>query len=287
MPAPLDQQTLRQRLSRELRRYRTAASLTQRDVAHAMDWSLSKVIRIESGTVAVSTNDLRALLAHFGVLDSATVTALIDVAKDSKRPAWSPPGANRGRTEADETDRQFGVRLASATAVRQYAPLMIPALLQTEEYRRAVAVDVRMLEGPTLERAVTQGRQRQQILDRAHPAEMCFVLDEAAIHRPVGGPGTMPRQLKHLVQLGSRRHISVQIVPFARGPYTGLLGPFVLLDFADADRALFVEGRAGVESRSDPDEVSIHLDHFQQLQHKLGSDPDHLSEMIAKLHPPT
>lgn len=283
MPAPLDQQTLRQRLSRELRRYRTAAGLTQRDVAHAMDWSLSKVIRIESGTVAVSTNDLRALLAHFGVLDSATVTALIDVAKDSKRPAWGHPGLPQGRSEAEEADRQFAIRQASATTVRQYAPLLIPDLLQTEEYRRAVAVDVRMLEGPRLERAVQQGRQRQQVMDQAEPAEMWFVLDEAALHRPVGGPGTMPRQLRHLVQLGSRRNISVQIVPFARGPYTGLLGPFVLLDFADAGRALFVEGRTGIETRSQPDEVSGHLDQFQQLQHKLGSDPDHLSEAIGKL----
>jgi hypothetical protein len=241
-----------------------------------MDWSLSKVIRIESGTVAVSTIDLRALLAHFGVLDAATVSALIGVARESKRPIG-----------VDEVDHQFAARQAAATAVREYAPLLIPDLLQTEEYRRAVAADVRMLEGPQLEHAVSAGVHRQQVVDRADPAEMHFILDEAVLHRPVGGRGTMLRQREHLVRLSARRPVSIQVVPFTRGLYTGLLGPFVLLDFPEAGSLLYLEGRTGLVARADPDQVSSHLDHFQQLQHKLATDPDHLGEVMTSLLQPS
>ena len=84
-----DPAALRRRLQRELRRYRSDAGMTQKDVAEAMDWSPSKVIRIESGAVAVSTNDLRVLLAHYGVDDRSVVEELIQVARSSKRSTWS------------------------------------------------------------------------------------------------------------------------------------------------------------------------------------------------------
>lgn len=273
MPTETGLQAQRRRLQRALRSYRGAAAMTQRDVAAAMDWSTSKVIRIESGTVAVSTNDLRALLAHYRIDDAETVQDLIDVARNLKHPGPQPVADDY---RADE---------AAATTIRQYQPLLIPDLLQTEEYLRAVAADVWQQEGAELEHLVQDRLARQQVLDRARPAEMCFILDEAVLHRTVGNRGTMPRQLEHLARLGSRRHLSIQIVPFARGAYTGMLGPFVLLDLADDSSRLYLAGRDRTELRDDPDEIGRHLDHFQQVQHKLASDPDQLQEVLATLGP--
>src|SRR3954454_7776283 len=89
MTAHQDPAALRRRLQRELRRYRSEAQMTQRDVAVAMDWSPSKLIRIESGQVAVSITDLRALLQHYGVTDAAVVENLEHAARNSKKSSWS------------------------------------------------------------------------------------------------------------------------------------------------------------------------------------------------------
>src|SRR5690349_10068965 len=87
MPGDHDRETLRRRLRQELKNYRALAGLTQREVAEAMDWSPSKVNRIEAGIVTVSINDLRALLTLFGVT-AETVNELVEVAKLSKRSSW-------------------------------------------------------------------------------------------------------------------------------------------------------------------------------------------------------
>jgi hypothetical protein len=219
----------------------------------------------------VSTNDLRALLTHYGVGDTQTASNLITAARGSKRSETSATAA-------------YFKHEASASVIRQYEPLLVPGLLQTEEYLRAVVADARLQEGLQLERMVRTRLHRHEALTRADPAEMFFIIDEAVLRRQVGSGDTMPRQLEHLTELGSRRNISIQVIPFARGAYTGLLGPFVLLDLDTDARLLYLEGRdAPLQVIDDVDQVGGYLDHFQQLERKLATEPDHLGETIEKL----
>ena len=266
MPAYQDPTALRRRLRRELRSHRTAAQLTQRDVAVALDWSPSKLIRIESGAVAVTTSDLRALLSHYQVTDADVVEELIMTAKSSKKSSW----AEYRDVVSPSAATYFGYE-ASATIIRQFEPLLVPGLLQTEEYMRAVFHEV-LLPDVNVERMVQARLERQEILDREVLPELFFILDEAVLRRPLAGSATMRRQLERLEELGSRDRISIQVVPFTAGGYPGLLGPFVVLEFSDDDTLLYLENRNDVVIRDDPDETGRYLDLFWQLEERVATE---------------
>jgi transcriptional regulator with XRE-family HTH domain len=281
MPAFQDPAALRRRLQKDLRTYRSEAQMTQRDVALAMDWSPSKLIRIESGTVAVSTNDLRALLAHYGVTDPAVVEGLVSTAKGAKKSSWTEYRDVVSLASAT----YFGYE-ASASIIRQYEPLLVPGLLQTEEYMRAVFADVLVPPPANVERLVQARQERQELLDRDVLPEMFFILDEAALHRQMGGAGTMRRQLQRLEELSSRDRISIQVMPFSRGAYGGLFGPFILLEFPGVsdDMVLYLESRNDTVTRDDADETGRYLDLFWKMENQLATAPDRLPSVISKIN---
>jgi transcriptional regulator with XRE-family HTH domain len=251
--------------------------MTQKDVAEAMDWSPSKVIRIESGAVAVSTNDLRVLLSHYGVDDRGIVDELIQVAKSSKRSTWS----EYRDIISQQAATYFGYE-ASAAIIRQYEPQLVPGLLQTEEYARALFRDVNGFSDVTSDRHWQIRQERQEILDRDSPPEMFFILDEAALRRDMGGVKTMTRQRERLEELAALPHVTIQIIPFGRGGYPGLLGPFILLEFTDNDTVLYLESRSETVTRDDPDDIGLYLDTFQAME-RAASKPDDLPLIISKI----
>jgi transcriptional regulator with XRE-family HTH domain len=161
----------RRRLRVELRNARDAAGLRQAEVANAMEWSLSKLMRIERGEVSVSTNDLKALLSHYGVKDKGKVNELLELARSA-----------RGSSFYDQyTDvlklgfKEYLAYEASASVIRQYEPVLIPGLLQTEEYARGLFVDMARADPETTDKAWTVRQHRQDLVDRETPPEMRYV----------------------------------------------------------------------------------------------------------------
>src|SRR5438477_3975398 len=129
MPEAPDPTVQRRRLRAELRSARTEAGLTQRQAAEALDWSPSKLLRIENGSVSISTTDLKALLALYGIQDPVKIEELVRMAQSARRHTWS--------AYRDVFSHEFIVYLgyeSSASIIRQVEPLLIPGLLQTEEY---------------------------------------------------------------------------------------------------------------------------------------------------------
>jgi len=124
----------RRRLRAELRNARDTAGLRQADVARAMDWSLSKLMRIERGEVSVSTNDLRALLNHYGVKEKGKVNGLLELARSARGSSFYDQYADLLKPGFKE----YLAYEASASVIRQYEPVLIPGLLQTEEYARGL-----------------------------------------------------------------------------------------------------------------------------------------------------
>lgn len=248
----------RRRLRGELRRAREAAGHTQRDVALAMDWSLSKLTRIESGKVGISTNDLRALLNHYGVNDAAEVDRFIKMARTSKteRAWWT------GYREA--ISPQFLSFLSyenSASAIYHFEPMVVPGLLQEEEYARAV---LQALSGSATSRRVEElvelrMKRQEELLYRQDPPEMLFIMDEAALHRWIGGHDVMRHQLLHLRQIAAEQSkVTIEVIPFTAGAHPGMKGPFVILEFADDvdEDVLFLEDfRGDVISRDEREEI--------------------------------
>ena len=280
MTAVQDPTVQRRRLRDELRRARDAAGLRQADVAHAMDWSPSKLIRIERGDVNVSTNDLKALLSHYGVKDKVRVNGLLELARAAR-------GASFYDQYSDQLLPGFKEYLAyeaSASVTRQYQPILIPGLLQTEEYARGLFAGYGRADPDAEDKGWAVRQHRQEVHERETPPEMLFVLDEAALRRHVGGGPAMRKQLQRLKEFAMEPHISIQIMPFSRGAHPGLAGSFMLLEFTDPSLAdlLHLEGINSTSIRDDTDQIARYLDRFAQLQ-KLALSPDESVDFLDVL----
>ena len=131
--------------------------------------------------------------------------------------------------------REYLAYEGAASVIRQYDPLLISGLLQTEEYGRPV-LNAGGLDADDVERAWAVRQHRQEVHDREDPPEMYFIIDEAAIRRQIGGPRTMARQLERLKEYAAQPHITVWVLPFARGAHAGLSGNFVLLALRGGSR---------------------------------------------------
>jgi transcriptional regulator with XRE-family HTH domain len=252
---------LRRQLLAELRRLRPDHVQTQRQIAEALDWSPSKVTRIESGAVSLSVTDLRALLDYYGIADDALVDRLVDLARRSRR-ARSPFAAFAD-VFAPVALRFFDFE-HSASWIGEVELLVVPGLLQTEEYARAL-LGVYELGPEKTERFVSSRRVRQELLNRPDPPQMSFLLDEAVLLRAVGGRTVMRAQLERLLDLAQRPQVTIRVLPLVRGEHVGLRGPFVLLEFAgtnDPD-VVYIEQRRG--DAIFQDEVEVIANHRRLL----------------------
>lgn len=271
MTAVQDPTVQRRRLRVELRRARDAAGLRQADVADAMDWSPSKLIRIERGDVSVSTNDLKALLSHYGVKDKGKVSGLLELARSAR-------GASFYDQYADLLKQGFKEYLAyeaSASVIRQYDPVLIPGTLQTEEYGRAILADTAGFGPHDVDSLWAVRQHRQEAVDRENPPEMRYVLDEAALRRHVGGAQVMRHQLERLKDFAAEDHINIQVLPFTRGAHPGMAGNFILLEFTDPnlDDLVHLESVNQITIRDDTEQIAKYLDRFDQLE-ELALTPD-------------
>jgi transcriptional regulator with XRE-family HTH domain len=271
---------LRRQLLAELRRLRPDHVQTQRQVADALDWSPSKVTRIESGAVSLSVTDLRALLGYYEVADPQLVEDLVDLARRSRR-ARSPFAAYAD-VFSPVALRFFDFE-QSASCVGEVELLVVPGLLQTEEYARAV-MSVHDVGEEKAERFVASRRVRQELFDRADPPRFSFVLDESVLLRAIGGRAVMRAQLERLLELAQRPSVAIRVLPLALGEHVGLRGPFVLLRFSgtnDPD-VVYLEQRRGDVLFQDELEVTANYRRlFAQLE-KRASHPDDLATYVER-----
>ena len=241
MTSPVDPSLNRRKLRLALRRARERSGMTQRQAAERVEWSQSKLIRVETGTVSVSVSDLRALLREYGVTDQSTVNELVEAARGSKGPSW-------WSKYHDVVTPQYAQYLGyegAATSLRTYHPIVVPGHLQTRAYAEALLAP-RGLKPQRTRRVVDLRMERQErILEGSTGPEVTVVLDEAAVRRRIGGAAVLGEQLQHLLDLAARDHITLRVLPFEAGAHYSTLGSFVLLGFPDDDDLLYLEHAAG------------------------------------------
>lgn len=275
--AGLDPAIHRRRLRSELRDAREAAGMTQRDVAAAMDWSQSKLIRIESGAVNISTNDLRALLNHYS-MDSAQIDALVDVARAARE-------ATRWNLYKDVASPQYLAFLgyeSSASIIRTFEPFFVPGLLQTEEYARIVISMVEAGNPRKIDPLVDLRMERQELLVRQPARDLHFIMDEAVIRRVTGGRDIMRRQLRHLQGIVEENpNVAIRIVPFDHGIYARQRVAYWLFEFSNPEDAyvLYLENplgqyivREGSPEDEEADSPVHYLGTFWELEHIVSRD---------------
>lgn len=222
----------RRKLGAELRALRTSAGLTSGEAARLVGWHQSKVSRIETGTSGVKPADVRLLLDVYDVDDPQIRELLLVLSGsgdgDGRHHWWH---AYRG--VLPPTYRDFISLESQASAMRTLETTVIPGLLQTPEYARAVTKAA--LEGVSEERldALVEVRlARQGVLHADPPLELSAVLDEAVLRREVGGPGVMSRQLIRLTEAARLPQVNLRILPFTAGAHIGVTGPFVIFSFS-------------------------------------------------------
>ncbi|WP_432835514.1 DUF5753 domain-containing protein [Dactylosporangium sp. CA-092794] len=224
----------KRRLRAELRRLRRERELTQDLVAAEMEWSLSKLIRIENGTVAISVSDLRSLLAYYRVHDPKAVDELLELARAAKRRMWW-----------DEYRPVLPAQLityvgfeAEATRIGEWSPIMFPTLLQTRRYAHATSDP----ESAQAERRVEFHMRRQdELFNREDPPRMQALLDESVLRRgPVpGDDALLVDQIEHTIEFAQRPYTDVRVVPLNAGYHPGWDGDFTILEFGADDGVLY------------------------------------------------
>jgi transcriptional regulator with XRE-family HTH domain len=274
---------LRRRLRTELRTLREEAGNTRDDVASAMDWSLSKLIRIESGTVSITVNDLKALLDFYQVPRGERWDDLLDLAKVSRQRMWW----SDLRDKVSPQLLTFIGFEAEASRISYYCTVFLPGTFQTEAYTRAIisGVEVDPRPAEAVESWVQTRLSRQQAMARRKDEpHIHAVLDEAALHRTVGGPKIMADQLGHLVELASSDRVTLQVLPFAAGENPGMARTFVMFSFGDPnDDVVFTNGGPeDVFIQDSPDLVQHHHRIFARLC-EIALDEDRSVQLIQKI----
>lgn len=259
--------TIRKRLiGRQLRRLREDRKLSVEEVADRLGLGPSALRRQESGHTAASVADVMAFLDIYEVEDQELRRRLIELARYSRvRGWWAAYGKNVGPDVIDLADAED-----LATEIRSYQPLVVPGIFQTQAYTEAVVELGAGLQGWDwdLGKLVAIRERRKAILDREKPLRVWAVIGEAALRTPVGGPDVMVEQIDHLLELGRRSNISVQLLPFDAGAHHGMTGSFLLLNFADAETTegsiVYVESSEAFND--DPAHVRVSVSRFSNLQ---------------------
>jgi transcriptional regulator with XRE-family HTH domain len=232
-------------LGKQLRMLREQAKLTTEDVGLQLDCSPSTISRMEGGKVGIRRSTLERMLEIYDLTDDEHRETLIALAKEGKRRGWF---ARYGDLPPSYS-RFIGLESA-AVEMRDYEALVVPGLLQTEEYTRALlqagAPDVAGPLDEAVEAHVRARNERQALLTKPeNPLSLIVVLDESVIRREIGGRDVMRSQLKRLAEAARMRNVTIQILPFNGGAYAGMAGSFAILKFTDAPSVVYAEALAG------------------------------------------
>lgn len=230
--------TVRQRqLGMRLRAIRLQLGLGVESVATELECSPSKISRLETASRRPNPRDVRDLCRVYK-LDAAATEELIGLAREAKESGWWRQYPDVG------LDPYIGLE-QDASAITSFATFYVPALLQTEDYAMTIIKGIAPRMDPAILKERVEVRlRRQQLLDRDPPLRYRVLIDEAVLHRPVGGAEIMVAQIDKLLKLTEEGKVTAQIVPFDVGALAAQDSNFVLLEFGDTvlSPVVFVEG---------------------------------------------
>jgi transcriptional regulator with XRE-family HTH domain len=267
----------RRELGAILRSLRLAHDMTVEDVAASLLCSPSKVSRMETGHRGVTQRDVRDLCDLYGVTDPDERERLMKLAVGGKQQGWWQAH------ELDYFSTYVGLE-DEATAILQYHSSIVPGLLQSPDYVRIMAdAVIPPMEPARIEVLVEVKLTRQRRLVEDPPLELSVVLDEAVLHRAVGGPAVMSAQMEHLAAVAGLSNVSVRIVPFKVGAHPAMGSAFNILTFASAvPPVVYVEGLVGFMYLERPSDVARYQQVYTHLS-KISLTPQESIELIADI----
>jgi Domain of unknown function (DUF5753)/Helix-turn-helix domain len=255
---------LRMILSRQLQSLREKAGMSFQeagDAIYSSEWTIRRMERSEGGLKPLT---LKSLLMAYGITDKSEIDAFLALARQAGTPGW-------WHSYDDILPAWFRTAVGleeAATLIRAYEPQVIPGLLQTEGYIRAItAASFPAATDDFSERAVALRLARQQLLHRPDPPGYWVVLDETALRRPIGGPQVMRDQIEHLIQAAQQPGITIQVIPFAAGWHPALYGMFNIFRMPDDQLPdiVYSEALTGANYLSKPEETARYTEALDRM----------------------
>ncbi|MGW1210362.1 helix-turn-helix domain-containing protein [Streptomyces sp. NPDC002499] len=246
----------------ELRRYREAAALTQRQLGDIVNYTGSLVGQIETARKLPTREFSERVDAALGT--GGSLSRLVELVLRSQLPAWF---------------QQVAELQARATQIYSFNAQMIHGLLQTPAYARAV---LGVLDGNNLDDRTAVRLARQSIFEKETPPVYWLVLSEAALYQEIGGPEVMREQLAHLLSYETNPRINIQILPYSAGAHAGMQGSFDVYHFSSDPTIVYTEGYGSGHPTANPDTVkdcSLRYDHLQAAALSLKDS----AELIRRL----
>ncbi|UFQ19627.1 MULTISPECIES: helix-turn-helix domain-containing protein [Streptomyces] len=268
-------------LGTQLRRLRESVGVTREEAADAIRGSHAKICRLELGRVGCKERDVADLLTLYRVTDEERRAAFLALARGTSTPGW-------WHRYNDVLPGWFETLIGleeAASVIRTYEVQFIPGLLQTAEYARAVCrLGDPHAAAPEVERRVELRLRRQALLTAPNPPRLWAVLDEACLRRPLGGPGVMVAQLRHLLEMTRLPNVTVQIAPFDLGGHAAAGGPITILRFLEPDLPdiVYLEQLTSALYLDKRDDVDHYLAVTDQLSAQASSPRDSRA-MVEKL----
>lgn len=245
LPARRQPPTVRlRRLASELRGLRSAAGLTREDVAEQTGINSATLYRIENAKVRPQRRTLLTMLDKYGVTDPDRRAEMVALSRQATELDW----LHRYESELPEAHLTYISFEAEARSIRNYESLFVPGLLQTEDYARAVITGVLPFASKEeVEHRVEARMQRKPFLVRKPPLQLWAIIDEAVLHRLVGGPTVMAQQLHQLIEAAEGPEITIQVLSYAVGAHAGMPGSFAVMDFPNAadPELVYIDSLAG------------------------------------------
>ena len=271
----------RRRLGIALREFRRAAKVSMEDAAEVISVHKTTISRMERGQAATKPLYVSALLDHYKV-DGDEKAMLVELAKEASKPGWWRAFVG----VVDERHLDHIALESEASRISTWEPVLIPALLQTEAYARAVLerAGVESLTHEQIDRRVQARAARKERLLSDSPTALVAIFDEGALRRPVGGHDVLCGQLAHLLELAKMPNITIQLIPVDAGAHAGVTGSVTLLDYeSDEDPPVaFLETVGGDLYLDEPGELKVCRAVFDALRSDALS-PAETEQRIARL----
>jgi len=267
----------RRELGALLRALRNQKGLTVEQVAEQLMCSPSKVSRMETGHGIATSRDIRDLCHLYDVTDQAERDRMMTLAREGKRRAWWQ--------SYDLAYANYVGLEEEAVAISAFQSSVVNGLLHTADYARASHEGAMpRLDPHQIDRQIEAKLTRQRILTQEDPPRFHVVLDEAALHREVGGRRVMAEQLAKILQVAALPNVVVQVLPYDRGFHPAVESNFTILELPNpAPGVVFVEGLIGSIYLERPDDLKKYHEIFNRLQ-SIALAPQETADLIAEFH---
>lgn len=267
----------RRRLGVLLKEAREQAKLRPEDVALQLSTTARTILRWEAGHSLIASKNLRLLFEVYKIHSPNEQMALSALQKEGAQRGWWTPYTSAVRP----TFATFLGLEADAVKLMEYSAIVLPGLLQTEPYMRAVMnASIPRITDETIESRIELRRKRQDDIFSSG-TDRHFVIDESCLYRTVGGAETMRDQIKHLVDVArSSRLVTVQVLPMAVGAHASTLGSFSVMTFDEPDPPVACVELLGGDMYADGPDSAIYTEHFDKLRE--GSLPEPLALIRAE-----